>query len=83
MASYVHGPFLTSFSVLPRLTEKADIMSLDVLSEKPLFGSQCYSCRLVNAYSMNSADRRVHSVTPESFFCKTGIPLLVAGDLNI
>ena len=58
-------------------------MSLDISSQKPVFGSCFYSFRLVNAYSINSADRRVHSVPPEALFPNTGVPLLVVGDLNI
>jgi len=58
-------------------------MSLDISSQKPVFGSRFHSFRLVNAYSINSADRRVHSVPPESLFPDTGTPLLVVGDLNI
>jgi len=83
VASYVHRSFLASFSVLPRFTEKADIFSLDVSSQKPLFASHFLSFRLVNVYSINSADRRVHSAPPEPLFPAIGIPLLVAGDLNI
>jgi len=66
-------------------TDRIDIMSLNVSSQKPVFGSHFHSFRLVNAYSINSADRRVHSgsVPPESLFPDTGIPLLVVGDLNI
>ena len=48
-----------------------------------MFGSRFHSFRLVNAYSFNSADRRVHSVPPESLFPDPGLPLLVVGDLNI
>ena len=58
-------------------------MSLDISSQKPVFGSRFHSFRLVNAYSINLADQRVHSVPPESLFPCTGIPLLVVGDLNI
>ena len=58
-------------------------MSLDISSQKPVFGSCFHSFTLVNAYSMHSANRRVHSVPPESLFPDTGIPLLVVGDLNI
>jgi len=80
---YVHHSFLARFSVLPRFTEKVEVMSLDISSQNPVFGSHCHSFRLVNAYSMNSGDRRVHSVPPESLFPDTGVPLLVVGDLNI
>jgi len=83
VASYVHRSFLSCFSVLLRFTEKVDIMSLNVSSQKLVFGSLFHSFRLINAYSINSADRRVHSVPPESLFPDTGLPLQVAGDLNI
>jgi len=83
VVSYVHHSFLARFSVLLRFTERVEVMSLDISSQNPVFGSRCHSFRLVNAYSMNSADRRVHSVPPESFFRDTGVPLLVVGDLNI
>ena len=58
-------------------------MSLDISSQKPVFSSQFHSFRLVNAYSINSADCRVHSFLPESLFLDTGVPLLVVGDLNM
>jgi len=58
-------------------------MSLDISSQKPVFGSRFHSFRLINAYSINSADRRVRSLPPESLFPDTGVPLLVVGDLNI
>ena len=58
-------------------------MSLDISSQKPVFGSRFHSFRLVNAYSINLADRMVLSVPPESLFPDTGVPLLVVGDLNI
>jgi len=83
VAFYVHRSFLARFPVLPRFTERVDVMSLDISSQKPVFGSRFHSFRLVNAYSINLADRRVHSVPPESLFPDTGVPLLVVGDLNI
>ena len=83
VASYVHLSFLACFSVLPRFTDRVDVMSLDISSQKPVFGSSFHSFRLINAYTINSADRRVHSVAPESLFPHTGLPLLVVGDLNI
>ena len=83
MASYVHLSFLACFSVLPRFTERVDIMSLDISSQKPVFGSRVHSFRLVNAYSINSVERRVHSVPPQCLFPDTGIPLLEVEDLNI
>ena len=58
-------------------------MSLDISSQRPVFGSRFHAFRLVNAYSINSADRRVHSVPPESLFPETVVPLVVVGDLNM
>jgi len=81
--SYVHRSFLAHFSVLPRFTDRVDVMSLDISCQKPVFGSRFHSFRLVNAYSINSADRRVHSVPPESLFPDMDVPLLVVADLNI
>ena len=81
--SYVHRSFLARFLVLPRFTERVYVMSLNISSPKPVFGSRFHTKRLVNAYSINSADRRVHSILRESLFPDTGIPLLVVEDLNI
>jgi len=83
MASYVHHSFLSCFSVLPRFTDRVNVRSLDISSPKPVFGSRFHSFRLVNAYSINSADGRVYSVPPESLFPDTGIPLWVVRDLHI
>ena len=83
VASYLHCSFLAKFSALPRFTEKAHLMPLDVSSQNPFFGSQVHSFRLVNASSINSADRRVHSVPPDLIFPDVGFLLLVVGDLNI
>jgi len=47
------------------------------------FGSCFLSFRVINAYSTNSVDHRVHSVPPDVLFPDLGIPLLVVGDLNI
>jgi len=58
-------------------------MSLDISSEKSVFGSHLHSFRLVNSYLMNTANRRVHSVPPECLLPDTGVPLLLVGDLNI
>jgi len=58
-------------------------MSLEISSQKPVFGSRFHSFRLINACSINSADCRVHSVPPESLFPDTVLPLLVVGDVNI
>jgi len=83
VASYVHRSFLARFSVLPGFTDRVDIMSLDISSQKLVFGSRFHFFGLVNAYSINSAGRRVHSIPPETLFPDMGIPPLVVGDLNI
>lgn len=58
-------------------------MSLDVSTQNPVHGSQFHSFRLDNAYSINSADGRVHSIPLELLFPDVVFPLLVVGDLNI
>ena len=83
MAAYVHVSFLASFSVLPRFKEVDDILALDVSSQEPLFGTNFYSFPLINAYSTNTCDHQVHSVSPETLFPTLDVPLLVVGDLNI
>jgi len=60
-----------------------DILALDVSSQEPLFGSNFHSFRLINAYSTNKRDQRVHSVSPDTLFSTLEVPLLVVGDLNI
>jgi len=60
-----------------------DVLSLDISSNEPLFGTAFYSFRIINAYSTNTVDHRVHSVPPEVLFPDLGFPLLVLGDLNI
>jgi len=81
--SHVDRSFLAKFSVLTRFTDRADIMSLDLSSPSPFFGPQFHSFSMVNSYSINSADRRVHSVPPDLYFAVIGFPLLVVGDRNI
>ena len=83
VGSYVIRSFLARFSVLPRLADKVDVMSLDISSPKPVLGSRFDSFMLINAYPINWADQSVHSVPPESLFPDTGTRLLVVGDLNI
>ena len=80
--SYIHRSFLACFSVLARFTDRVDVMSLYVSSQKPVCGSQFHSFRQDNAYSINLADCRVHSIPPECLFPDTGILLLVVGDLK-
>ena len=83
MAAYYHVSFLASFSVRPRFKGVDDILALDVSSQEPLFGTTFHSFRLINAYSTNTCDHRVHSVSPETLFPTLDVPLQVVGDLNI
>ena len=83
VAAYVHIYFLSNYTVLPRFKGVDDVLSLDISSNEPLFGTSCHSFRIINAYSTNTVDHRVHSVSPELLFPDLGLPLLVLGDLNI
>ena len=83
MAAYVHVSCLASFSVLPSFKGVDDILALNVSSQEPLFGTNLYSFRVINAYSTNTHDHRVHSVSTEILFPTLDVPLLVVGDLNI
>jgi len=60
-----------------------DVLALDLSSNQPLFGTRFHSFRVINAYSTNTADQRIHSVPPEGLFPDLAFPLLVVGDLNI
>jgi len=83
VAAYVHISFLSNYTVLPRFKGVDDVLSLDISSNEPLFGTSFHSFRIINAYSTNTVDHRVHSVSPELLFPDLGFPLLVLGDLNI
>jgi len=83
VAAYVHMSFLSSYSVLLKFRGVDDVLALNVSSHEPLLGSNFHSFRLINAYSTNTRDHRVHSVSPETLFPSLGVPLLVVGDLNI
>ena len=83
VAGYVHASFLASFSVLPRFKGVDDVLALHVSSQEPLFGTNFHSFRLINAYSTNTRDHRVHSVSPDTLFPVLDVPLLVVGDLKI
>jgi len=83
VAAYVHASFLSSYTVLPRVKGVEAVLALDISSNEPLFGTAFHSFRIINAYSTNTVDHRVHSVSPETLFPDLGIPLLVLGDLNI
>jgi len=83
VAAYVHVSFLSNYTVLPRFKGVDDVLSLDISSDEPLFGTAFHSFKIINAYSTNTVDHRVHSVSPEVLFPDRGFPLLVLGDLNI
>jgi len=83
VAAYVPVSSLSSYTVLPRFRGVDDVLALDVSSNEPLFGTDFHSFRIINAYSTNTVDHRVHSVSPEVLFPDLGFPLLVVGDLNI
>jgi len=83
VAAYVHMTFLSNYTVLPRFRGVDDVLSLDISSDEPLFGTAFHSFRIINAYSTNTVDHRVHSVSPEVLFPDLWFPLLVLGDLNI
>jgi len=83
VAAYVHMSFLSNYMVLPRFKGADDVLALDISSNEPLFNTDFHSFRVINAYSTNTADHRVHSVSPEVLFPDLGFPLLVLGDLKI
>jgi len=83
VAAYVHMSFLSNYTVLPKFKGVDDVLALHVSSNEPLFGTAFHSFRVINAYSTNTVDHRVHSVQPEVLFPDLGFPQLVVGDLNI
>jgi len=83
VATYIHMSFLSTYTVLPRFKGVDDVLPLDISSNEPLFGTAFHSSRIINAYSTNTVDHRVHSVPPDVLFPDLGFPLLVVGDLNI
>ena len=83
MAAYVHMSFLSNYTVLPRFKGVDDVLALDISSNEPVFGTAFHSFRVINAYSTNTANNRVHSGSPEVRFPDLGFPLLVLGDLKI
>jgi len=83
VAAYVHRSFLSSYSLLLKFKGVDDLLALDVFSQQPLLRTSFHSFRLINAYSTNTRDHPVHSVSPETLFPALGVPLLVVGDLNI
>jgi len=83
VAAYVHMSFVSNYTVLPRFKGVDAVLALDISSDIPLFGTIFHSFRVINAYSTNTADHRVHSISPYVLFPDLGCPLLVLGDLNI
>jgi len=83
VAAYVHMSFLSNYTVIPRFAGVDDVLTLDVSASEALFGTAFHSFRVINAYSTNTIDHRIHSVPPEVLFPDLGFPLLVVGDLNI
>ena len=83
MAAYLHMSFLSNYTVLPKFKEVDDVLALDISSDKALFGTGFHSFRVINAYSTNTVDHKIHSVQPGVLFPDLGFPLLVVGDLNI
>jgi len=83
VAAYVYVSFLSNYTVLPRFKGVDDVLALDVSSHEPLFGTDLRSFRIINAYSTNTVDHRIHSIPPDTLFPDVGLPVLVVGDLNI
>jgi len=74
VAAYVYMSFLSNYTVLPRFREVDDVLALDISSNEPLFGTNFHSFRIINAYSTNTTNHRVHSVSPEVLFPILGFP---------
>ena len=83
VAAYVYISFLSSFAVLPRFKGVNDILALDVSSQEPLFRTSFHFFWLINAYSTNTGDHQVHSVSPKTLFPTLGVPFPVLGYLNL
>jgi len=83
VAAYLHMSFLSNYTMLPKFKGVDDVLALDISSNEPLFNTDFHSFRVINAYSTNTANHRLHSVSPEVLFPDLGFPLLVFGDLNI
>jgi len=75
VAAYVHMSFLSNYRVLPRFKGVDDVLALDMSANEPLFGTAFHSFRIINAYSTNSVDHRIHSVPPDVLFPDFGFPL--------
>jgi len=83
VTSSVHMSFLSNYTVLSRFKGVDDVLALDISSNEPLFGTSFHSFQIINAYSTNTVDHRIHSVPPDVLFPDLGFRLLVVGDLNI
>jgi len=83
VAAYVHMSVHSTYTVLPRFKGVDDVLALDSSSNEPLFGTAFHSFRIINAYSTNTVDHRIHSFTRDVLFPDLGFPLLVVGHLNI
>ena len=83
LAAYIHESFRALFLVLPRFKGVDDILARDVSFKEPLFTTNFHCFRLINFYSPNPRNYRVHSGSPETMFHTLDVPLLVVGDLNI
>jgi len=83
MPDYVPMSFLSNYTVLNRFKGVDDVQALDISSNEALFGTGFHSFRVINAYSTNTVDHRVHSVPPDVLCPDLGFPLLVMGDHNI
>ena len=79
----IHMSFLSNYTVLPRFKGVDGVLALDISSNEPLFAIAFHSFRVINAYSTNTVDHRVHSVSPDVLFPDLGFPLLVVRNLNI
>jgi len=56
----MHISFLSNYTVLPRFKGKDDVLALDLSSHDPLFRTDVHSLWVINAYSTNTRDHRVH-----------------------
>lgn len=74
VAAYVHISFLSSYAVLPKLKGVDDMLARDISSYEPLFRTSFHSFRIINAYSTNTQEHRVHSVAPDTLFPALGVP---------
>ena len=83
VAAYVYMSFLSNYTVLPRFKGVDEVLALDISSDEPLFGTVFQSFRVLNGYSSNTTDHRIHSVLPDVLFPDLEFPLLVVGDLNM